>query len=148
MVQELRVTETKLKGLYVIDLIVHADARGSFREAFQAVKLEELGLPKLGPVQWNISDNTRPGIVRGIHAEPWDKFIHCISGQAFAAIVDLRPESETFGQHLTFNLDQSNALFVSKYFFDLACHFTSFVDQAERRVNDRMPNGGILCRGA
>lgn len=112
----LRVTETELKGLYTIDLDVFADTRGSFREAYQAEKLEALGLPNLGAVQWNISENVRAGIVRGIHAESWDKYIHCISGRAFAAIVDIRPDSSTFGKHLTFELDQTKALFVSKGF--------------------------------
>lgn len=113
---ELRVTETELAGLFLIDLVVHADSRGSFREAFQAAKLESLGLPKLGPVQWNISENARAGIIRGIHCEPWDKYIHCLAGQALAAIVDVRPGSPTFGRHKTFTLDQSKALFVSKGF--------------------------------
>ncbi len=111
-----RVTETDLKGLFVIDLVVNADSRGSFREAYQAAKVEALGLPKLGPIQWNISENLRPGIVRGIHAEPWDKYIHVVAGEVFAAIVDLRPESSTFGQHRTFTLNQSSALFVSRGF--------------------------------
>jgi dTDP-4-dehydrorhamnose 3,5-epimerase len=116
MENSLRCTETKLSGLYVLEIPVHGDVRGSFREAYQAEKMEALGLPKLGPVQWNISTNTRAGIVRGIHAEPWDKFIHCISGRAFAAIVDVRRTSPTFGQHLTFELDQAKALYVSKGF--------------------------------
>lgn len=113
---ELRVTETELLGLFLIELPVFTDTRGSFREAYQAAKLEALGLPKLGPVQWNISDNIRPGIIRGIHGEPWDKYIHVISGEVFSAIVDLRPDSATFGQHKTFTLSQNNALFVSKGF--------------------------------
>jgi dTDP-4-dehydrorhamnose 3,5-epimerase/reductase len=111
---ELRVTESDLKGLYVIDLAIHADSRGSFREAYQAEKLEQLGLPRLGAVQWNISENLRPGIVRGIHAEPWDKYIHAVMGEAFAAIVDLRTDSPSFGQLRTFILNQTNALFVSR----------------------------------
>lgn len=113
---ELRVSKTEFNGLYLINLLVNTDSRGSFREAYQAQKMEALGLPPLGPVQWNISDNVRPGIIRGMHAEPWDKYIHCIAGEAFAAIVDVRPDSATFGQHRTFTLNQSNALFVSKGF--------------------------------
>ncbi len=113
---ELKVVETRLHGLFTVDLVVHEDTRGSFREAYQAEKLEALGLPKLGPVQMNISENIRPGIIRGIHAEPWDKYIHVMSGRAFAAIVDMRPASSTFGQHLTFELDSTKALFVSKGF--------------------------------
>lgn len=113
---ELRVTETELKGLFMIDLVVFPDSRGSFREAYQAAKMEVLGLPKLGPVQWNISDNVRKGILRGIHAEPWDKYIHIIHGRAFVAFVDLRAESETFGQHRTFELDSTKAMFITKGF--------------------------------
>lgn len=112
--QELHINETSIPGLFEIHLVIHADSRGSFREAFQAEKLEALGLPNLGPVQWNISENHRQGIIRGIHAEPWDKYIHCIAGQAFAAIVDLRPDSPTFKRHLTFELDQTKALFVAR----------------------------------
>lgn len=113
---ELRVTESDLKGLYLIDLVIHPDSRGSFREAYQAEKLEALGLPHLGPVQWNISENLRPGILRGIHAEPWDKYIHVVMGEVFAAIVDLRTDSSTFGKVRTFTLNQTNALFVSRGF--------------------------------
>lgn len=113
---ELTVTATDLCGLYTIDLMIHADSRGSFREAYQAAKLEALGLPSLGPVQWNISDNVRPGIIRGIHAEPWDKYIHVIHGRVLAALIDLRPESPTFGQHRTFELDSTKALFAVRGF--------------------------------
>lgn len=113
---ELKVTETELRGLYLIDLIVRDDSRGSFREAYQAEKLETLGLPRLQPVQWNISDNVRAGIIRGIHAEPWDKFIHVLQGRAFAAVADFRPASPTFGQHKTFELDRTKGLYLSKGF--------------------------------
>jgi len=111
---ELRVETTSLTGLYLVHLQVFPDTRGSFREAYQAEKMEALGLPKLGPVQWNISENVRPGIVRGIHAEPWDKYVHVTAGAAFAVIADIHPDSPTFGQHETFRLDQTNALFISK----------------------------------
>lgn len=111
---EPHVEQTAIDGLFLIRLVVHPDDRGSFREAYQAEKLETRGLPRLGPVQWNISENLRQGILRGIHAEPWDKYSHVIAGRVFAAIVDFRPSSRTFGQHLTFELDRTNALFVSK----------------------------------
>lgn len=113
---ELSVTETNLRGLYIITLAVQGDSRGSFREAYQAEKLEALGLPSLKPVQWNISANLRPGIIRGIHAEPWDKYIHVTAGSAFAAVTDLRPDSPTFGRYASFTLNQTNALFISRGF--------------------------------
>ncbi|HVP38694.1 MAG TPA: dTDP-4-dehydrorhamnose 3,5-epimerase, partial [Candidatus Saccharimonadales bacterium] len=111
---ELIVTPADIQGLFLVDLAVHADARGSFREAFQQEKLAAAGLPPLGPVQWNISENLRRGILRGIHAEPWDKYIHVIAGEVFSAIADLRPDSATFKQVRTFTLDRTKALYVAK----------------------------------
>jgi dTDP-4-dehydrorhamnose 3,5-epimerase/reductase len=113
---ELSVKETDLRGLYIITQAVQSDSRGSFREAYQAEKLEALGVPSLKPVQWNISENLRPGIIRGIHAEPWDKYIHVPVGSAFAAVTDLRPDSPTFGRYASFTLDQTNALYISRGF--------------------------------
>lgn len=113
---ELTVTETHLRGLYVIELVTHADTRGSFQETYQAAKLEALGLPVLRPVQWNISENKRPGIIRGIHAEPWDKYIHVIHGRAYSALVDLRPSSPTFGQHFARELTPTTALYAVRGF--------------------------------
>lgn len=65
------------------------------------------------PVQQNVSFN-RHGVLRGIHAEPWDKLIHVAYGEAFAAIIDLRPDQPTFGKHETFLLDGTKSLFVSR----------------------------------
>ncbi len=105
---------TRIGGLSVVELDRFDDARGSFREAFQQEKLAALGAPALGPVQWNVAENTRRGIVRGIHAEPWDKYIHVISGEIFAAIVDLRRDSPTFAAVETFALDRTRALCVAR----------------------------------
>lgn len=110
------VTESAIPGLFKIGLVVNAggdDPRGSFREAWQAEKLTAVGLPQFKPVQMNVAESTF-GVVRGIHAEPWEKYIHLASGTAFAAIVDLRPDSAAFGQVATFELDQSVALYVPR----------------------------------
>ncbi len=111
---ELKVRACAIAGLYEVSLVVNRDDRGSFREVFQAEKLTGLGLPDLGPVQWNISENNARGTLRGIHAEPWDKYVHMIAGEAFAAIVDLRSDSTTYKQYETFTLNEANALFVSR----------------------------------
>src|SRR3712207_7930134 len=50
-----------------------------------------LGVPDFGPVQNNMSFNTTAGATRGIHAEPWDKFVSLARGRIFGAWVDLRP---------------------------------------------------------
>lgn len=110
----LQVIESDVRGLFEIKLVVNSDERGSFREVFQAEKLEALGLPALGPVQWNVAENNARGTLRGIHAEPWDKYVHMIAGEAFCAIVDVRPDSPTFGEVRTFTLTEDNALFLSR----------------------------------
>ncbi len=111
---ELRVRETSIAGLYEITLVVNPDDRGSFREAYQREKMMALGLPDLGPVQWSISENIARGTLRGIHAEPWDKYIHMITGEAYAAIVDRRVDSPTYKTYEEFTLTQENAIFVSR----------------------------------
>ena len=54
---------------------VREDARGWFKENWQREKMVALGLPDFGPVQNNVSFNASRGATRGIHAEPWDKFV-------------------------------------------------------------------------
>lgn len=109
------IDKTEFDGLLLINLDVFTDERGSFREAWHTAKLTELGLPQFKPVQHNVA-YSKKGVVRGIHAEPWDKYAHPTYGLIFACIVDLRPQSQTFGQHITFELDETQALFVPKGF--------------------------------
>ena len=89
--KELKAEETNIPGLIVFDLPVHGDNRGWFKENWQRAKQCGLGLPDFGPVQNNISFNTKRGVTRGIHAEPWDKYISIAAGSVFGAWVDLRP---------------------------------------------------------
>lgn len=111
--KELKVTETNIPGLLVFDLPVHGDNRGWFKENWQRAKMLELGLPDFGPVQNNISFNAKKGVTRGIHAEPWDKYISIATGEIFGAWVDLRP-GESFGQVYTTRLDPSKAIYVPR----------------------------------
>lgn len=107
----MKVQPTALNGLYLIDLDVYEDNRGSFREAWKKGPLVELGLPALVPLQYNVSES-KHGVIRGIHADPWDKYIHVAYGEIFAAIVDLRRDQPSFGLVETFHLSTRQALFV------------------------------------
>lgn len=107
------VETTPIEGLLVVRLAVHTDTRGWFKEAWHREKLIRLGIPDLGPVQQNISFNTRRGTTRGIHAETWDKFVTVAAGRAFAAWVDLR-EGPRFGTTHVLELDPSVAVFVPR----------------------------------
>ena len=111
----LSVRTTPISGLIVLDLPVHGDSRGWFKENWQREKMTEAGidLPDFGPVQNNISFNDAVGTTRGIHAEPWDKFVSVATGRIFGAWVDLR-EGDTFGAVYTTELDPSTAIFVPR----------------------------------
>lgn len=111
--KHLSVTETPIPGLVVFDLPVHGDARGWFKENWQRHKMTGLGLPDFGPVQNNISFNDAVGTTRGIHAEPWDKWVSVATGRIFGAWVDLR-QGPTFGAVFTTELDPSRAIFVPR----------------------------------
>ncbi len=91
--KELTAASTNIPGMLVLDLPVHGDSRGWFKENWQREKMRALGLPDMGPVQNNISFNDEAGVTRGIHAEPWDKFISVACGRVFGAWVDLRPSA-------------------------------------------------------
>ena len=111
--KDLKVTETNIPGVLVFDLSVHGDNRGWFKENWQRAKMTGLGLPDFGPVQNNISFNAKRGVTRGIHAEPWDKFISVATGSVFGAWVDLRP-GESFGRVYTTVLDPSKAIYIPR----------------------------------
>jgi dTDP-4-dehydrorhamnose 3,5-epimerase/reductase len=107
------IVETPIPGLLVVRLDVHADARGWFKENWQRDKMVALGLPDFGPVQNNMSFNARRGATRGIHTEPWDKFVSVASGRVFAAWVDMR-DGDSFGTTHHVEIDESVAVFVPR----------------------------------
>ena len=102
-----------IPGMLVLDLPVHGDERGWFKENWQREKMGALGLPDLGPVQNNISFNAERGVTRGVHAEPWDKYVSVATGSVFGAWVDLRP-GRTFGEVFTCVIDPGRAVYVPR----------------------------------
>ncbi|CEG88084.1 dTDP-4-dehydrorhamnose reductase / dTDP-4-dehydrorhamnose 3,5-epimerase [Propionibacterium freudenreichii] len=111
--KQLAATTTPIPGFLVFDLTVHGDNRGWFKENWQRAKMTALGLPDFGPVQNNISFNDEVGVTRGIHAEPWDKFISVATGRVFGAWVDLR-EGPSFGTVFTCEIDPGVAVYVPR----------------------------------
>ena len=111
--KDLKVSKTPIPGLLLFDLPVHGDARGWFKENWQREKMVAVGLPDFQPVQNNISFNDEIGTTRGIHAEPWDKFVSVATGRIFGAWVDLR-EGDSFGQVFTTELDPSQAIYIPR----------------------------------
>lgn len=111
--KQLSFQQTTIPGLLIVDLPVHGDSRGWFKENWQREKMTAQGLPDFGPVQNNISFNAEAGVTRGIHAEPWDKYISIGSGRVFGAWVDLRA-GDSFGNVFTAELDPTKAIFVPR----------------------------------
>ncbi len=106
---------TAISGLLVLERPTSDDERGFFREVFHLNELEEAIGHEFKPIQWNHS-HSKPGVLRGIHAENWNKLIYPVRGELFAAVSDIRPDSPTFAKTEIFRFNDSNkyALFISK----------------------------------
>ena len=64
-----------------------------------------------------------PGVIRALHAENWNKLVYPLTGKAFSAIVDIRPDSPAFGKIETFEFSEDNhkALFIPKGLANSIC---------------------------
>ncbi|KAA9133389.1 dTDP-4-dehydrorhamnose 3,5-epimerase [Marinihelvus fidelis] len=96
----MKIVETKLKGVVVIEPRVFEDERGFFLETFREDRYADVLGPNLRFVQDNHSRSSR-GVLRGLHTQtrkPQGKLVRCISGEVFDVAVDIDPMSETFGQ--------------------------------------------------
>jgi dTDP-4-dehydrorhamnose 3,5-epimerase len=80
------------------------DERGTVREFYRESAFREAGLPSLGPwLQVNLT-HTHQGALRGMHGEDMHKLVAVAAGEVFAAYVDLRAGSATFGTVITTTL--------------------------------------------
>lgn len=110
---EFKISQTSIPGLLEIDISSVEDERGFFQEKFQKAKLVAAGFPAdFEVVQQNISYSKQKGVLRGLHAEPWDKYVSLILGRVFVAFVDLRKDN--FGQVYTSELSAAKAFFVPR----------------------------------
>ncbi|WP_246847012.1 dTDP-4-dehydrorhamnose reductase [Corynebacterium sp. sy039] len=105
---------SEIDGLMIFQLSVHGDHRGWFKENWQREKQLKLGLPDFSPVQNNISYNAQAGVTRGLHAEPWDKYISVASGKVFGVWCDLRPHSPTYKQVYSTIITPDKSVFVPR----------------------------------
>ena len=114
-------TETKLKGAFVIDLERRKDERGFFARAFCQKEFEAHGLKPV-IAQANVAFNLKKGTLRGMHFQfppaAETKLVRCTRGAILDIIVDLRPESPTYCQHVAVELNEDNfrALYVPERF--------------------------------
>ena len=114
-------TETKLRGAYIIDIERREDSRGFFARVFCQNEFADHGLKPI-IAQANIAYNRKKGTVRGMHFQfppaPETKLVRCTRGAILDIIVDLRPESPTYLQHISVELSAeiSRALYVPERF--------------------------------
>jgi len=105
----MKVTETKLAGMLIIEPKVFGDARGFFKETFQAERYQEAGI-EYTFVQDNYS-RSQKGVLRGLHfqiTKPQGKLVSCPKGAVFDVAVDIDPESTTYGQYVGVELTEEN----------------------------------------
>lgn len=107
-----KIIETPLKDLYIIEPAVFADNRGFFFESFNAKKLEENGL-NYDFIQDNHSKSSY-GVLRGLHYQnsPFAqaKLVRVTQGKVLDVVVDIRKDSPTFLQHYSLELSAENKL--------------------------------------
>ncbi|MGQ9870769.1 dTDP-4-dehydrorhamnose 3,5-epimerase [Leptodesmis sp.] len=126
-------TETQLKGAFIIDVELLADQRGAFARTFCAKEFEQHGL-KPTIAQCNLSFNYKTGTIRGMHYQvppaAETKLVRCTKGAIYDVIVDLRPDSPTYRQHIGVELtaDNRRALYVPELF---AHGYQALTDGAE-----------------
>lgn len=102
---------TDIPGLIIFDVTQVGDERGWFQEKFHKAKLIAAGLPESFAIVQNSLAFNKKGVTRGFHAEPWDKYVSTVNGEAFVAYVDLR-KGESFGKVVTTTLTPDKAVFV------------------------------------
>jgi len=113
-----KTSKTSVAGALLIEMEPFADDRGVFAEAFVWTKLSAQGL-EFEVRRVNLVKNEKAGTVRGMHwqTEPWaqGKIVMAVHGKIFDGIVDVRPDSPTFGEHYGVMLaPQVNALFIPR----------------------------------
>ena len=105
MVQKFAFREMDLKGAYLITPFYATDERGGLIKDYNVDTYREAGIDyELKETFYTLS---KRGVIRAIHfqlGKPQPKLMRCLSGEVFYAIVDLRPDSPTFGQHRTMTL--------------------------------------------
>ena len=106
MVNKFEFHELELKGAYIIKPFYATDDRGGLIKDYNIDTFKDAGITHdLKETFYTIS---KRGVIRAIHFQlekPQPKLMRCISGHVYHVIVDLRPESETYGKSMHFDLN-------------------------------------------
>ena len=105
----MKIIETKLNGVLIIEPAVYSDSRGFFMETYNRRRYQDLGLAA-DFVQDNFSFSVS-GTLRGLHYQdphPQAKLVQVLDGEIFDVAVDIRKDSPTFGQWIGAHLSREN----------------------------------------
>lgn len=107
----MNLTETGIKGVYLIEPAVFGDNRGWFYESYSALKFAQLGIDTVF-VQDNRSFSEKKGTVRGLHCQKAPaaqaKLVSCTRGSIIDVAVDIRKDSPTYLRHVAVELSGEN----------------------------------------
>jgi dTDP-4-dehydrorhamnose 3,5-epimerase len=107
--ERMKVIDTDLPGVVLVEPKVFADPRGFFAETWNHARYEEVGLPGT-MVQDNLSSSSR-GVLRGLHFQfphPQGKLVYVLEGEVLDVAVDIRLGSPTFGRWVGVTLSAAN----------------------------------------
>ena len=145
------VTETKLKGCFVIEPAVFKDERGYFMESFNKDRFNTGIGASINFVQDNQSFSSR-GVIRALHYQIGEhaqsKLVRVLSGTVLDVAVDIRKGSPTFGEHVAINLSAENKkqLFIPRGFahgFVVISETAEFFYKCDNYYN-KDSEGGII----
>lgn len=145
----MKVTETKLKGCFILEPTVFEDSRGYFFESYNENKLEDILGYKPTFVQDNQSRSSY-GVVRGLHMQAGEyaqaKLVRVIEGSVIDVAVDVRPNSETYGESVAIELsaDNKKQLFIPRGFlhgFSVISEKATFFYKCDNNYNKASEDG-------
>ena len=106
----MKVINTEIKGVYIIEPRLFRDGRGYFFESFSQREFDE----KIGHIDF-CQDNesmSSYGVMRGLHFQrpPYtqSKLVRCVKGRVLDVAVDIRKSSPTFGKYVMVELAEDN----------------------------------------
>ncbi len=147
----MKVEQTILKDCFIITDTVFGDSRGYFFESFHKQKFKDLTGIEVDFVQDNQSSSNL-GVLRGLHFQKGDfaqaKLVRVLKGEVLDVVVDLRPESETYGKYVSVILSDANhkQLFVPRGFghgFIVLSEEATFFYKCDNYYN-KASEGGIM----
>jgi dTDP-4-dehydrorhamnose 3,5-epimerase/CDP-3, 6-dideoxy-D-glycero-D-glycero-4-hexulose-5-epimerase len=146
----MKISETLIKGLYLLDYLSFTDTRGEFIKTIHASIFEEHGLDyKFDESFYSISNKN---VIRGMHFQiPPDehsKLVYLISGRIIDVVLDIRKESETYGKffHTELSSDKRKGLYIGKGLAHgfIALEDNSIVEYHTTTVHSAINETGIL----